>query len=518
MWKLLLILFLLIPNSFAIEDSLLNCDKFSGSWWNPFDWFNDAEQDMYNYCQQILDDSSLTIPQKKLKVLNLYNKDPNVFDFDFVRLWNKDLEIDLSENVEGVQKHNSTLIKDAFFEFTILDPSVILEDQKNTMVIPYNSTLHVDYNYTVDLPLYEEAKKWPDFTFKGFCKEEYSLVSDKGTFDLFIDKNKRIGSDLEKNISLNLLEQGQHTLDGLYTIEVSIKGVYHQWRQFCADWGEHGCIEFDYVCDEFYKDEIIMDQVIITDYKNISIEQPQMNFSYLNITGLNEDITVDVGFDGLDKLQRFNFNDWYVISNYLAKLVYFYSPINYIQLLAINNPEPLYNSSFVQKKGESFVFQSYPGLKNISLDYNGFFFNGSITTELKYKNFTYPDLYFDGFWFKPGDEVKVYPYIFREKNRCEDCSVVVDKVRLSYDDQVVYVDSNAIEKKSSKSFIYKEGLDCIMVYYEGDENHYASSKCVEIPQEELIFTQLKWYYFAFVAASIIAFALRKYTMYKEVDE
>ncbi len=518
MWKLLLILFLLIPSSFAIEDSLLGCDKFASSWWNPFDWFDNAEQDMYDYCKQILNDNSLTISQKKSKILNLYNKDPNIFDFDFVKLWNKDLKIDLTENVEGVNKYNSTLIKNAFFVFTVLEPSVILEDQKNTLVIPYNSTLYVDYNYTIDMPLYEEAKKWPDFTLKGFCKEEYSLVSDKGVFDLFINKDKQIGSDLSKEISLDLLEQGQHTLDGLYTIEATIKGIYHQWRQFCASWGEEGCLSYDYVCDQFYKEELILDQVIITDYKNISIEQPLMNFTYINITGLNEDIIVRIGFDGLDKLQRYNFNNWYVMSNYLAKLVYFYSPINYIQLHAINNPEPLYNSSFLKKEGEVFQFKSYHGIKNVSLDYNGFFFNGTITKKLEYKNFTYLDLYFDGFWYKYGDEVIVYPFIFREKNRCENCSVVLDKVKLTYDDEIIYVDSNAIDKKSSKNFIYKEGLDCIMVYYEGDENHYASSKCVEIPQENLIFTQLKWYYFAFVAFSVIAFAIRKYNMYKEVDE
>jgi len=145
--------------------------------------------------------------------------------------------------------------------------------------------------YDILEPESKLVPSYPSFTPKGFCKEEYKIINHSGSFDLFVDKNKKVGENLEKNIQLNLSDQGNHTLDGLYDIQVGIQGIYTQWRAFCCSWNDKGfCTKFCHECDQHYKTEMLLEQLILTDYKQVSIEQPEMNLTQVNTTGFNEDI------------------------------------------------------------------------------------------------------------------------------------------------------------------------------------------------------------------------------------
>lgn len=511
-WLLIFFIFLFPTIIFGAEDSILNCERFEASWWNPFSWFDDMRSELYDECQFILNNQNLDIHNKKLRILELYNPNEHMFDYTFVDTWNEDLEINLSENVEGVEKHNSTIIKNAYFVFSALNPSVKLQEKENFLVIPNNPNLKVDYGFETILPEDQEADEFPDFTLKGFCEEEYELVESTGKFDLFIDKTKQIGEDLGKEIDLNLTEQGSHSIDGLYDVKVSIKGTYHQWRKFCDDWGEGGCLSWDYACDEFYKSEIIADQIILTDFKEVAIEQPVMDILNTTIEGLNENLTAKVTIEGLDTLQKYNFNNWYVMTNYISRINYLYPPINYLQLEGIKQTEPRYEDMFLDKEDNTFIFSTTPANKNLTFKYNGFFFNNTININLSYKNFTYPDLVFDDLWYNDGDNITIYPYLFREKNRCENCSVLLDKVRIMYDETNEEIITNEYGLKSSVSFIYKEEEDCVTIYYEGDENHYPSKKCVDIPDRPSTISYLIWFYWFAVGVAILTiiakFALR----------
>lgn len=498
---LLLILFPIIHG--AEEDSILNCDRFEAPWWNPFDWFNDLRGDLLIECNNIIANQTLDINNKKLKILELYNPNQNVFDYKFIDTWNENLEMNLSLDVDGVEKHNQTLIKNAYFVFSAINPSVRIKGEDNYLIIPNNPNLKVDYGYELIMPKNEKAKKFPNFTLKGFCSEDYELVESSGRFDLFVDKAKQIGTDLGKDIDLNLTEQGSHTIDGLYDVKVSIKGTYYQWREFCSDWGDNGCIEWDYECDEFYRTEIIPEQLILTDYKDVSIEQPIMNIAEVKVEGMNEDLTATVTIEGLDALQRYNFNNWYVMTNYLSKIIYLYPPINYLQLEAVKQSEPRYQDMFLEKVNNSFVFSTTPANKNLTFEYNGFFFNNTINLNLSYKNFTYPDLVFDTYWYKNKDNITVYPYLFREKNRCKNCSILIDNVQIIYGDINKVVKTNEYGLKTSVSFIYNKDVKCITISYEGDVNHYPSNKCIDIPEEPVSISYLIWAYWFLIAVAIV---------------
>lgn len=502
-WSLLLI-FLLFPISInGTEDTILNCDRFEASWWNPFDWFNDLRDDLLIECNNILNNPNLDTHNKKLKILELYNPNSHVFNYEFIDTWNEDLEINLSENVEGVEKHNKTYIKNAFFVFSALNPSVKINDSQIYQVIPNNPTLKVDYGFETILPENEKAKKFPDFTLNGFCSEKYELTETSGRFDLFVDKAKQIGQDLGKDITLNLTEQGTHTIDGLYDIKVSIKGTYYQWRKFCVDWGDNGCVEWDYECDELYKTEIIPEQLILIDYTVVSIEQPVMDIAEVKIEGINEDLTATVTIDGLNQLQKYNFNNWYVMTNYISRINYLYQPINYLELEAIKQEEPRYEDMFLKKVNNSFVFSTTPANKNLTFQYNGFFFNNTIYMNLTYKNSTYPGAVFDDIWYKDGDNITVYPYLFREKTRCKNCSVLIDNVKIIYINLNKEVETNQYGLKSSVSFIYDKDVKCITIYYEGDEEHYPSKKCIDIPDRPIMIDYLIWLYWFLVGAAIL---------------
>jgi len=490
------------------QDSILNCDQFSSSLWNPYTWFDNARSELYQACTFILN-KNIPIGNKKLEILSLYNPDNNKFNYDFVKEWNKDLNINFSLNVEGIEKINKTYIKNSFFKFTSVEPSVKLEDKKNTYIIPYNPNLKVDYGYEIQVPENQTMSQFPDLTNKGYCKEEYYLINSSGQFDLFVDKTKSIGLDLGKYIPLNLTEQGEHSLDGLYKIDSKIKADYFDWRSECISYDKKGnCIDYIYFCDIISSSQTLTDQVILTDYKSVSIEQPQMDILNISITGINKDLTARISIEGLNHLQRYNFNNWYVKTNYYSKLIYLYPPINYLQLLAIKNDKPRYTDLFLKKENNTFIFKTTPNNKNIFLDYNGFFFNNTIKANLSYKHFSYVDLVFDNLWYSYGDNVTVYPYILRNETYCKNCEVVLDKLRINYYNESKMIDSNDLSQKSSVSFIYTKDVDCISVYYQGDENHYGSEKCFKIPLKPKLIDYFFNFYWMFIGFSILALIVR----------
>lgn len=508
-FSFLFLLFLIPISIYGVEDSILNCDQFSASWWQPFTWFNEIDQDLYNACVIIMAED-ISIESKKLKILSLYNPNEHVFNYEFVNKWNDNLDIEIKPGVEGIVMNNLTYIKNGFFIFSAITPSVLLSDQKNTHVIPFNPNLKVDYGYEIKIPDDEVSNKYPNFTSNGYCKEEYNLKSESESFDLFVDKDKKVGEALGKEIQLDLKDQGEHTLDGLYNVKVEIDAKYTQWEEFCCSYdSESGaCTKYCHECSAQAGTQTLSDQLILIDFKNVSIEQPNMNIAQVIIDGVNEDLTASVTIDGIDKLQRYNFNNWYVMTNYRSQLIYLYPPINYLQLKAIENTVPRYQDLFLNKTENVFTFKTSPENKAIFLDYNGFFFNNTIKMNLTYKHFTYLDVLFDKWWYEYDDEVNIAPYIFREKTRCKNCSVLIDNVKIGYGNVSKTIKSNSLSPELSVSFIYKEDVDCVSISYEGDEEHYPSNTCIKIPHEPIFIKYLWWAWSFFISVSLIVIMLR----------
>jgi len=108
-----LFLLILSPAGFCEEDTILNCDKFTADYWNPFSWFDDARSEMYDRCIYFLE-QDVDVRTKKLNILSLYNLNPHEFDYGFVDTWNEELDIEITENVTDIDFVNKTLIRNAF--------------------------------------------------------------------------------------------------------------------------------------------------------------------------------------------------------------------------------------------------------------------------------------------------------------------------------------------------------------------------------------------------------------------
>ncbi len=509
-YNLLFFLLLLIPTiTYAYDDSILNCEQFEGDWWNPLDWVEDTNKLLLLECDSIMLEE-ISDRSKKIKILNLYNQDINTFDYEFVNKWNNDIEIDLSLDVQDIIKNNQTLIKNAFFLFSTLEPSVNLKDTINRYVIPFNPNLNVDYGYEVFMYADIINLDYPDVTGNGYCSEVYTLKKNESSFDLFTDKIKSIGTNLGKDINLTLDEQGSHSIDGLYSINVEIFADYTKWSAYCAKTNDNGfCVKKYYECDGYAKDRTFSDQIILTDYKEVVIEQVVLKISQVNITGFNEKITASVFIEGVDSLQRYDLNGYYKKTNFFSNLNYLYEPYNYIELEALENDNILYQSSAIKKDNEMFTFPLLRGIKNITFEYSGFYFNNTIITNLSYKNFTYPDLFFDSLYYSNGDNVTIYPYIKRENFKCKNCTIVSgDNVKIQYGDINVLVSANSDTSESKVSFIYDESIDCISVYYPGDENHYSSQRCFKITKLPVILEITIYMFYAYICFSFVFLGIR----------
>ncbi|MDP2947337.1 MAG: hypothetical protein Q8N88_04430, partial [Nanoarchaeota archaeon] len=154
-----LVFALILPSAVAF-----NCDGLSGG-------------DLY-VCKSI-QDANLTSIEKDLLISDIFNKNKITPNFDFIYLWNTNLNF---TNSPDGKEYSSGTISNAWIKIISLMPSIL---DNETLYSSNNEKLLTAYNYRYTLP---------SGNAKGDCKTEYSLESKDEDLKIYLNNNL-IGKD-----------------------------------------------------------------------------------------------------------------------------------------------------------------------------------------------------------------------------------------------------------------------------------------------------------------------------------
>lgn len=314
---ILLALALLLPSAIAF-----NCDSLSGG---------------EAYVCNSIQNTNLTQTDKDLLISDIFNKNKTSPDFDFIYLWNTNLNI---KNSPDSKYQSNGAIKNAWMNIISLMPSVL---ENNILYISEQGKILTRYNYEVVLP---------SGTTSGDCKTSYSLEDKKEKLYIYAN-GKLIGYD---QLTSFIIKDNLETLDFIarLNIEVKYNVKHYQRKRYCFEYKDGKCVRYKTVC-EYSFTNYQTDTLTLTDSLNAKPYKNQLNNSFKvtdKYNGITRGILESNNFTKL--ILSFN-NSVYRDSEYIYSLNY--TSQYYILTLKAEKTENIYfNNIHVDKNNNIFTF------------------------------------------------------------------------------------------------------------------------------------------------------------------
>jgi len=206
-----LALALLLPSAIA-----LNCNSLSG-----------ADLSICNSIQS----TNLSSEDKDLLIADVLNKNKTSPNFDFIYLWNTNLNILSSPN--GITSSSGT-ISNAWLKIITLMPSII---ENNTLYASKNGKLMTSYNYQTSLPSGTES---------GDCRTDFYGLSSYTNLNIYLNDqfigNSKLSAYIINNNPENLNFVSRLSIVSSYSVD------HYKNERYCSKRKNGYCIKYSYRC------------------------------------------------------------------------------------------------------------------------------------------------------------------------------------------------------------------------------------------------------------------------------
>lgn len=523
----LFFLLILIPNSFAVNDTLLDCEfvfdaNLATSIYNflvdegsiassvlPENEFLDFQnQEKLTLCKKIINETSLTQTEKKVLIAQTYNIDARDFEFGLIDKYHerliedRDQYIPFGNEVDGISK----IITNAGYKFVTINPSVKLED---TIYIPQESVGIRNFHFTVNVPEDYEANDYPD-NLNGYCRIEYEdpevelkediffnsehvvVAEDHDDLDVEEPGNYSFGAQTEFETQLT---DGEITVNGNLEIESSYEREVYKWDKYCCQSGEHGCTKYCYDCD-YENTEYFQDKVLITDNYYATLFEPQIQEDY-EIWSEGGILHLKIYIQNSSKYKRVMIDRFLDMTNYYSAIRYKFEPLDYLYFEAIGdknetkynratkqNETVLYQSEQYDYKSpfieitDEYIYFAFRDLRNkvrvrletlfaniLDEDEGGFVdYEIDLTVKQQFKNILIKE---NQVFYFDNETIEVTPYLITEDG------IYMDDFEIRYETDNDEIFSKFTSTNETISFDYK-GQGWLILAYDGDDKYYKT--------------------------------------------
>ena len=307
--QIFIFLFLIL---FLHSITAFNCDDLSGG-------------DSY-VCNSI-DDANLSNIEKDMLISDIFNKDKTIPNFDFVYLWNTNLNI--QNNPDG-KEDSSGVINHAWIKIVSLMPSII---ENGTLYSSNNEKLLTAYNYEYTLPLGKYRKD---------CKTEYAFDSKSESLKIFLNNdfvgNEKLTSFIISNKSIDLVFLSEVTFHVNYRI-------IHYREEYSKH--HYGCF--------YYSTDYVGDQLKLSDSLNAKLYASQLSSDFKIIDKYNGITKGSLDSENFTRLILSFNNSIYQINKYIYSLNYSL-PYYILTLRAERTDNINSNNIYVDKNDSRFIF------------------------------------------------------------------------------------------------------------------------------------------------------------------
>jgi hypothetical protein len=270
-----------------------------------------------------INEANLTQTEKDLLIADIFNKNKTTPNFDFVELWNTNLDL---TTITSKEKYSSGVISDAWMRIVSLMPSII---ENETLYSSTNEKLLTTYNYQYTLPTK---------TAKGDCKTEYFLESKSEDLSIYLN-DKLVGKEKLSSFIIS------NELDNLtFRADLNINVRYRIVRYYLRSSSK--CI--------YYSTEYKTDSLVISGYLNAKLYNNNLSSEFKILDRYNDITKGNLTASNFTKLiLNFN-NSFYQNSRYTYS--FNYTP-DYVLTIKAEKLEYLdFNNIYVDKNDESFIF------------------------------------------------------------------------------------------------------------------------------------------------------------------
>lgn len=354
---ILLAFALVLPSAIAFE-----CNSLSGG--------------DFQVCDTI-QKTNLSSYEKDLLMADIFNKNKTIPNFDFVYVWNTNLQI---PNSPDGKTYSSGTIKSAWIKVIALMPSII---EENILYSTKTGKLRTEYNYQYVLPSGTEYKD---------CKTEYSLTSNNANLAIYLNEAK-IGD--QKISSFNIYED-YDSLNFRSELNIQVRYKVTHYRYKWVD-GSRRC--------RSYSNEYRTDNLKITDNLNAKPYKNQINSSF-KIKEIYRNTTQGIlEAENYTHLKLIFNNSYYEDSNYIYSLNYTL-PYYVLNLKAEKVENTNFNNiNIVQDKNK--IYFTVRDSSNCKLELFDHFNSKTKTCDLSFDQFNY-SIKTDKINYYENDTIKVY--------------------------------------------------------------------------------------------------------------
>ena len=279
------------------------------------------------YICESISKANLSNVEKDMLISDIFNQNKSTPNFDFVYLWNTNLDI---KNSPDGKEYSSGIINHAWVKIISLMPSII---EDGTLYSSNNGKILVAYNYGYTLP---------SGKYRNDCKTKYFLDSKSEDLKIFLNDNL-IGNEKLSSFIISNSSDNLHFVAEV-TVHVNYRIVHYREQDSDHDYGclyystEYSNSEIklsDSLDSKFYKSQLSSDLKIINKYNGMT----RGNLTAYNFTKL---------------ILSFN-NSVYQIKKYIYLLNY--SLPYYVLTLRAEEVEDInFNNLYVDKINDSIVF------------------------------------------------------------------------------------------------------------------------------------------------------------------
>jgi len=207
---------------------------------------HELKQGDFEICKSIQQNPSLTTEEKDLLILDIFNPNKTTPNYNFVYMWNTNLNI---KNSPNNKEQNKGTIKNAWLSIITLMPS-ILED--NILYTPKNGKLQTEYNYDVVLPSGKQKRD---------CKTKYYLEQNLAELRIYLN-GKPIGNNKINSFSLK-----KDYANFIVVLDIKIRYRIKHYRK-----NDNGC--------KYHHSNYITDTLTLTDKFNAKVYPENLESSF----------------------------------------------------------------------------------------------------------------------------------------------------------------------------------------------------------------------------------------------
>ncbi len=273
-------------------------------------------QQNYQICLGILN-FNLSLEEKGALISNLEYNSKFFPDYDYIYFRNTALQIKDAPN--GVNKHDSLYIKEAWASIFAVMPSVIYN---NSLFVPYKTSVFTGFNYKLLIPPDYASPGYPN-TDQGDCKRTYLLANNFSENKIFVN-NIYQGSG--KSADVSITKDANITINYLIGADVSIS--HYKWRGYCCKRSNGQCIRHCYSCD-YSSTETKNDRLTINDLLNVKLYGNSLIAEVMPIDSYGSNTKLKINYSNSIEIDLnnsyFDFYQYIFSVNYSKEPYYIYT-------------------------------------------------------------------------------------------------------------------------------------------------------------------------------------------------